>query len=390
MVRPRIGASVLALVAAAGLLALLPGVAAADHDGATVPWTSALPPLPPGQDAAPDATQRCGSDGVACVRRVERILADVAAHYGCDHRAVFATTYQLLTREIRLQLEADPSFFDDPAGLGLEAEVFLRYYLEVLDAHAAGEPVPEAWQIALDANAHGDYNAGQDMLASINAHVQRDMPYVVEEVGLTVPDGGSRKPDHDRQNEILSRAYDEIVPTIGERFDPIMLTADGGPSPVDDLTAGQLVAEWREGVWRHAEGLVAADADAARTAVEASIESNARTWAETVTAEDTPGYRAYRDAYCRARAAGASREEALAAAEDAYDPTGGDSAPEGSGQDEPPASTDTEPGSAPTTDTAPMPATGGGATLSGILALLVVFVAAPFGPFAHRHLSRRG
>lgn len=277
------------------LAALSPAAARADHSGATVPWTAALPPLPgqPGRDAT-----GCGADGVACARDVERRLARLAEAFGCDHRGVFATTYLLLTQELRAELERRPSAFQDPAAIGRLAQVFFAMYERSLADHEAGRALPAAWAVAFDAARDGDHNGGQDMLLSISAHVQRDMPFAVAAVGLRMPDGRSRKPDHDHMNRVLSRAYDRIVPAIAERYDPFVRTADAKPLPLDDVAAQNMVAGWREGVWRNAERLTAARSQPERQAARQFIERHAEGWARGMAAFEQPGHRAARDAYC--------------------------------------------------------------------------------------------
>jgi hypothetical protein len=262
----------------------------------TLFWPQLLPPAPVGE--ATDADRRCGSDGTVCLRRVERELGRLAEELGCDHRAVFATTYQLLTRELRRTVEHDPDAFDDPAGIGLLAEVFHTMYEQALAAHEHGEPLPEAWHVAFDAAAHADHSAGQDMLLAINAHVQRDMPFAIEAVGLRAPDGTSRRADHNRVNQVLRRAYEEIVPEVADRYDPNLHHAGGQPAGADGTAATQLVAGWREGVWRNAERLGAATSPAHREAVATSIEENARLWAEGIAAPQAPGYRDVRAEHC--------------------------------------------------------------------------------------------
>ena len=322
-----------------------------------VPSTDLLPPVAP-DEPAPDAAPVCGEHGLVCVRYVEQELAGWEAHFGCDHRAVFPTVYRLLTRQIRLVLEDDPGFFDDPAGVGLEALAFYELYEQMITDHLAGRPVPEAWQVAMDAAATGDWTAGHDMLLAINAHVQRDMPFAVERIGLVLPDGSSRKPDHDRGNEILNDAYIPIVQEVGRRYDPLMTDVEALPL-ADDVAANQLVAGWREGVWRNAESLVSTAGSPARAISETAIETHAATWAETMRTGEVPGHREVRDAHCRAalaeeadtaepdQAAGDDGEEAdaaPAAAEDDLDPT--------------------------VAAGTPLPTTGGGTAL-GIVALLV-------------------
>ena len=141
------------------------------------------------------------------------------------------------------------------------------------------------------------------MLLGINAHVQNDMPFVVAALGQHTRSGASRKPDHDRVNQILNAAYEPVVEAVAGRYDPLITTTNAKWSPLDDVAGLELVKEWREGVWRNAERLLAARSDAERKQVAGQIQTNAATWARMIAAPQQAGYRATRDAYCRAKLA---------------------------------------------------------------------------------------
>ena len=141
------------------------------------------------------------------------------------------------------------------------------------------------------------------MLLGINAHVQNDMPFVVAALGQHTRAGASRKPDHDRVNEILNAAYEPVVEAVARRYDPLITTTNASWSPVDDIAGMEVVKTWREGVWRNAERLLNAHSDAERAQVANEIETNAATWARMMAAPQQPGYRATRDAYCRSKLA---------------------------------------------------------------------------------------
>jgi hypothetical protein len=118
--------------------------------------------------------------------------------------------------------------------------------------------------------------------------------------GLRRPDGTTRKPDHDRVNEVLAAAYEPIVEDIAKRYDPIVSLTNASWWPVDDFGGLEVVKEWREGVWRNAERLENAKTDAERRQVSDSIETNAAAWARMISAGAIqPGYGSTRDAYCR-------------------------------------------------------------------------------------------
>ena len=293
-----------ALVAALAASLIAAASSAAAQTTPDVPWPTLLPAAPgTPADVQPGPVPRCPRPTMRCVDDTIRIFRRWRARFGCDHRAVFTTTYLLLTQEIKRYLKR-PGFFDDRRYLISEITQFSNFYFRTLENDRAGRPVPEAWQIAFDAADSDGANAGQDMLLGINAHVQRDMPYVVASLGVRTPSGASRKPDHDRANQVLNSAYERIVREVGERYDPLLFTTNASWNPLDNIAGLEAVKGWREGVWRNAERLLTAKSDAERSLVEATIEGNAATWARLIAAPQAPGYRAQRDAYCAA--AGAS------------------------------------------------------------------------------------
>lgn len=292
------------LAVATGLVLLVAmAVPAWAQDVPVIPSTDLLPPVAADQPA-PDVSGVCGDDGLVCVRYVEQELAGWETRFGCDHRAVFPTVYRMLTRQTRLVLEDDPGTFDDPAGLGFEALAFYELYEQMITDHLAGRPIPSAWQVTMEAAASGDWTGGHDMLLAINAHVQQDMPYAVARAGLVLPDGGSRKADHDRFNRVLAAAYAPIAQEVGRRYDPLMSDIESLPV-ADDVGSQQLVAGWREGVWRNAESLVTTAGTGLEAASVAVIDANATTWAEAIRTGEVPGRRALRDAHCEAYLASA-------------------------------------------------------------------------------------
>ena len=217
---------------------------------------------------------------------------------GCDHRAVFANTYLLLTKEIKRTVKRNPRFFSDNRWLIYEVVEFANFYFAHLPA--TGAQLPEAWQIAFDTAASGDQNAAQDMLLGINAHVQRDMPYVRRRVGIRKPDGSSRKPDHDVGNKILAAGYETIVRDIERRYDPFIALTNSSATPARRLRRprdGQGLARGRLAQRRAAAERQ--DRGRARSWSPQTIEQNAAALgAHDRLAAGPPGYRGQRDAYC--------------------------------------------------------------------------------------------
>ena len=290
----------LALVVAGVVLAGAGTASAQSQLNPNFPWPSLLPPMDVPNTVQPGPVSYCRTAAISCIDETIRRMQALRARLGCDHRAVFATTYLLLTEEIRKTVVNEPHFYDDNEWLLYLDTLFAKYYFDTNWIHDAGKRVPEAWEIAFNTAAHGDANAGQDLLLGINAHVQRDMAYVMADEGLRMRDGRSRKPDHDKGNDILQRGYEPIVKAIAEQYDPLISTSNSEATPVDNMAGLETVKEWREGVWRNAERLLNAKTPEERAAVSQPIEDNAAYWARSIAANDEPpGYRAYRDDYCR-------------------------------------------------------------------------------------------
>jgi hypothetical protein len=287
------------VIAALAAAALLPSAAAAE--GPNPPWPQLLPAFPVGDQHQPGPVRHCRRGRMRCVTATMRRMERMQNRLGCDHKAVFATTYLTLTGVLRETMTRDRRFFRDRRYLAFQIAHFSNYWFAMLRNVEAGRPVPEAWRIATETAAHGEVNAAQDMLLGINAHVQRDMPYVVADLGLVEPSGRSRKRDHDRGNDVLNAAYQRVVDAVEARYDPMLATTNPDSVVLDDIGGLEMVKGWREGVWRNAERLVNAKTPEEHARVVESIETNAAAWARMIAGPQQPGYRAQRDAYCRDR-----------------------------------------------------------------------------------------
>lgn len=287
--------------AVAAVAACVFAVSATASEPANIPWETYLPALPASNHVQPHGIPNCRRATIRCIDVEVRRLRAQQTRFGCDHRGVFATTYLELTRQLRDTLRARPRFFNDSKYLYIEDAQFANVYINTLNRYAAGKPVDPAWQIAFDAARSSDVNAAQDMLLGINAHVQNDMPFVLAALGQRTRSGASRKPDHDKMNEILDAAYERVVRQIEDRFDPIVATTNARWTFADDYAGLEMVKQWREQVWRNAERLLAAKTDADRAQVADQIHRYAAGWAQTIANPvQVPGYRAQRDAYCKA------------------------------------------------------------------------------------------
>ncbi len=293
--------TVLSCAAAVALFLCGPATARAE-DPPYLGWSELFPGLAEGFE--PSSEDECRSGRSSCVdkviREMEKAFDPLAT--SCDHDAVFALAYLRTTEEYRRTIE-DASFFDDTPWVNHEDAVFARFYSDAYVAWHSGktEAVPEAWAVAFEAADDRSVSAAGNLFLGINAHVMRDLPYVLANIGIVAPDGSVRKADHDRVNEFLNRVPDDLIPEIARRFDP---TIDDGEAPttLDNMLTFQVLPTWREAAWRNAERLVAATSEEERGAVEAEIEAVAAEQARAI--RDATAYLVgfqtsnERDAYC--------------------------------------------------------------------------------------------
>ena len=271
-----------------------------------IPWTELLPAFPTASNPQPGPVANCRVAKPRCVRVTIQRLRRLRNELGCDHRAVFATTYLELTKEIREEIRTGrvEREFISPEYLYTEDGLFANLYFRVMRRWERGQDIPEAWRIAFRAAAANDKAAVQDVLLGINAHVQNDMPFVLAALGLRTPGGRSRKPDHDATNSTLNHAYPRVIAAVRERYDPSMDLSNSPLLPLDDVVGLELTRTWREIVWRNAERLLNARNKAEWTRVAQSIEDYAALTARLLAATGLPGYAATRDAYCAAGPSG--------------------------------------------------------------------------------------
>lgn len=291
------------VIALSAFALAVPALATADEGDlpdelAGLPWPQALPALPSSTDIQPHPVPGCDKPEPKCIRKLLKNVDALLAELGCDHRAPFIAFARQFQAEILRAME--DGFFDDddwmPTYVNLGGA---NRFVAALQAYDAGQPVPLAYQIAFDAAATGETTVFQDVVLGVNAHSQNDMPFATADQGLRRPDGSSRKPDHDRMNQLVQRIWDSAWKEVAQRYDPL-LTQTGGPEhPLARIGGLQMNNLWREGVWRNAERLVAARTPEEREVVAQSIEAQAGAWAAFIAAPQVPGTRAQRDAYCQ-------------------------------------------------------------------------------------------
>lgn len=134
----------------------------------------------------------------AVVEGLELILANLLPH---DKRRVFLTAYLLASRHVvRLKNEG---YYEDAAWVSRYSAIFGDQYRQVLldyERHNF-DCVPGVWLLAFNEAHNEKLLMPQHLALGMNAHMGRDLPYAITEVGL---DNYLRRyRDHNRINDAL-------------------------------------------------------------------------------------------------------------------------------------------------------------------------------------------
>src|SRR3954453_3018589 len=213
-------------------LAIAPSIASADLLSTTTStvtsgnlvtdWSMLLPALA-GPFVPNDPNNICNAGNPQCVdsvaREMDKRLKPLSD--ACSHNALFSVLYLDVTHHIGDAVRT-AGYFQVPQVISHEDALFASYYFNAFDAYSRGDRVntPMAWQIAFDAAKDRSVQGTGDLLLGMNAHINRDLPFVLYRMGLFNSDGTSRKADHDKVNSVLFGAYSDAAVDAARRFDP--------------------------------------------------------------------------------------------------------------------------------------------------------------------------
>jgi hypothetical protein len=292
----------LALAAAAVSLVAFTPQARADTTTVYVPWSSMLPGW--NDQFAPGSDNDCAAGRPYCLtvtlNEQTRILGQTGK--ACSHLAVFPLAYVRMTQTYGWTRD-QAGYYEDVAYMNHMDAVFAKYYTDAYYNWVNGNraAVPQSWLSAFDAAQNETVTGAGDLFLGMNAHINRDLPFVLYASGLVNSSGDSGKTDYDAVEQWLSADTAPLLAEAAQRFDP---TIDDTNNTLIDSLSFQMVSGWRENAWRNAEALASAPDDAARALVAQDIENNADLVAQGLLAAFAVNplvqSNATRDAYCTA------------------------------------------------------------------------------------------
>jgi Family of unknown function (DUF5995) len=295
-----------ALVAVAVALVVCASPSAADTTLYT-PWSSLLPGWSDQLDTG--SSNDCSAGRPSCLTATlkEQLQVFTGNAQSCSHLAIFPLAYIRMTQTYGWTRDQAGYYADVPYMNHMDS-IFAHAYTDAYYNWSGGNraAVPQAWLYAFDAAKSKTVTGAGDLFLGMNAHINRDLPFVLYASGLVNSSGVSGKADFDVVERWLNDDTAPLLAEAAQRFDP---TIDDTSNPLVNYLTFQMVSAWREGAWRNAELLAAAPNDAARALVAQNIENSsnliARTFLTSFAA--TPalpllggGSNATRDAYCAA------------------------------------------------------------------------------------------
>jgi uncharacterized protein DUF5995 len=186
-----------------------------------------------------------------------------------DSRAVFTHAYALMTTQIAKELPTDPSF--DPGWTVSLAEAFAARYFTALDAWDSGHDVPAAWDKVFRAICDRRTSVVEDLVFAMTAHIVRDLPHALLDVGLRDSSGRPHIHDFQAVNDVLGHEIQPIVNSTSRRYGRYVKFLDRLGKPYDRILTNYGIRLSRGVAWYNAMRLEdAAEASDAAESIEQS------------------------------------------------------------------------------------------------------------------------
>jgi hypothetical protein len=202
---------------------------------------------------------------------IARLTALEAHLYGAkDRRAVFASAYLTMTREIGSRVTGRQ--FNDPEWVNAYTLAFANLYRAAFLAFEIGSlaEVPAPWRTSFEVSVSAKGLIVQDLLLGMNAHINHDLALALVEASID-NDRDQRRADHFAVNEAIRHAVDAVQASVASRYGRIFGVIDSTLRRIDEDVAVFSIEKARLNAWTSALSLADARNDAERQAVLESI-----------------------------------------------------------------------------------------------------------------------
>lgn len=168
-----------------------------------------------------------------------------------DRRAVFLSIYARVTKEVAEGITRGD--FENPNWVADYLVAFADLYREAVYDYEAGhyEHLAEPWKIAFETAEQADVLGVQDALLGINAHINYDLPFALNEVGIHA-NRQIKYIDHRAVTDVLRQLVDETQRSLAEEYAPSIATVDDALGRLDERIGICTIDECRDSAWRNA------------------------------------------------------------------------------------------------------------------------------------------
>jgi hypothetical protein len=192
-----------------------------------------------------------------------------------DRKAVFLQCYSMMTGNMyEATVRGD---FADALWVQQLLEHFAEYYFDALHNYINNDYTAlPVWRIAHDAALDPDVSAVQLLLLGVNAHINYDLVFAVEDLlaptwsALHTVQQNARYEDYCHVNTIIARTIDDVQDAVIAPGMPWMRVLDGMMGRIDEFMIASLLAHWRDEVWQNVLRLleIGQDSDMRLTAIQ--------------------------------------------------------------------------------------------------------------------------
>lgn len=215
-----------------------------------------------------DAEYRTLDEAVAALSTLEEAFLRAG-----DRRAIFATVYGAMSREMVRRLQTRQ--FVNNEWMERSAIAFANLYRAALVNYESGaEPVPKCWTMAFDAAIHGPALVMQNLLLGMNAHINRDLPFALTAAGID-PNRDTKYQDHNAVNEILEFLTHSVEDTVYRMYAPGLQAVATVMAGWDKIVSSFGVRLARRGAWDAAVAMTDAKNGLALNLVHLAVEERA-------------------------------------------------------------------------------------------------------------------
>lgn len=186
-----------------------------------------------------------------------------------DSRCVFTHAYALMTRRIADELPT--SDVHDRDWVVALAHAFALRYETALSGWDTGAEIPAAWRAVFGTICARRTSVAEDLVFAMAAHIMRDLPHALVDVGRHDADGSSRVHDFHAVNAMMGNAVDEVQRETSARYGPYVRWLDRIGRRYDEILTDYGVRLSRGMAWYNAARLAdPASAPAAAASIERS------------------------------------------------------------------------------------------------------------------------